>query len=353
MNIHNKSLVGKQVDRRAFLVAAGTASAITMGYGIVPMGVDMAFAGESGKISPSLFFDIHGDGQIVVHIAKAEMGQHVGTALAQVLIEELEADWDKVELSYVSFNPAHGLHITGGSWSVNWTFDALSRAGAAGRIALIEAAATKLGGKASDYSVSKGVITGNGKTISYGEIAASGIEPRAFSEDDLKALKLKAAGERKLVGQSVEALDIPDKTRGKATYGIDAKIDGMVYATPAVPPVRYGAKVISVDDSEAKKIKGYERFVTINDPIGTQTGLVMAIANSYWAANQASLALKVEYDLGPNAKTSLETIHAESARLIKTGEATRLIVNDGDADAAIKASDKTHTATYTTGVNIH
>lgn len=220
-------------------------------------------------------------------------GQHIGTALSQALAEELDCGWDNIDIDYVGFDPRFGLHITGGSWSVNWTFDALSRAGAAGRMALIEAAAAELGGNAADYNVADGVISGNGKQITYGELAAKGITPRQFTEDALKALTLKPAD-----------------------YGIDVVLDGMVYATPAVPPLRYGASVKSVDDSAAKDIPGYLRHVVINDPLGTQTGWVMAVADSYWTAKKAAEALKIDYDHGPNAGVSLADIHAESDRLL-------------------------------------
>lgn len=342
------------MTRRGFLVRSSAASAavLTMGYASLPDAANAA--GHSGAmISPNMHFDIHGDGRVVVHIAKAEMGQHVGTALAQTVAEELECGWENVDISYVGFDPRQGLHVTGGSWSVNWTFDALSRAGAAGRIALIEMAAAKLGGVAEDYTAKDGVISGGGKSITYGELAASGAEPRVFGEEDLKAITLKPAGDRGIVGQSVAALDIPEKVNGTGQYGIDKSVDGMVYATPAVPPVRYGAKVTSVDDSAARNIPGYLEHVVVEDPLGTQTGWVMAIATGYWAAKQAAEALKIDYDLGPNAGVSLDDVHAESRRLIETESDTRLVVNDGDLEAGMAAAETTLTAEYQTGVNIH
>lgn len=342
------------MTRRGFLVrtSAVSATALTMGYALMPEAA-LAAAHAGAMISPNMHFDIHADGRVVVHIAKAEMGQHVGTALAQSVAEELECGWDNIDIAYVGFDPRQGLHITGGSWSVNWTFDAMSRAGAAGRIALIELAAAELGGAPADYTAKDGVISGGAKSITYGELAKLGAEPRAFTEDEMKAITLKANGERSIVGQSVPALDIPAKVNGTAMYGIDKTVEGMVYATPAVPPVRYGAKVTSVDDSAAKDIPGYLEHVVIEDPLGTQTGWVMAIGTGYWAAKQAAEALKIDYDLGPNAGVSLADIHAENLRLIETGEDTRLVVNDGDIDAGMAEAATTLTADYTTGVNIH
>lgn len=336
------------MTRRGFLIRAGAGAALTMGYGFYGHG-----AAAAGMISPNMNFDIHDDGRVTVHIPKAEMGQHVGTALSQALAEELDCGWDNIDIDYVGFDPRFGLHITGGSWSVNWTFDALSRAGAAGRMALIEAAAAELGGSAADYTVADGVISGNGKQITYGELAAKGITPRQFTEEELKALTLKPAEQRKIVGQSVPALDVPAKVNGTADYGIDVVLDGMVYATPAVPPLRYGASVKSVDDSAAKDIPGYLRHVVINDPLGTQTGWVMAVADSYWTAKKAAEALKIDYDLGPNAGVSLADIHAESDRLLDGKDGSRLFVNDGDAKAAMAGADEQISAQYRTDVNVH
>ncbi|MFK5980678.1 MAG: molybdopterin-dependent oxidoreductase [Rhizobiaceae bacterium] len=339
------------LTRRSFLVRASAGAALTMGYGLVSS--TSAGAGQDGVISPNMHFYIHTDGRVVVHIAKAEMGQHVGTALAQILAEELECGWANIELVYMDFDPRFVLHLTGGSWLINWSYDALSRAGATGRIALIEMAAAALGGDPSDYSVTNGVISGNGGTITYGELASKGTATRMFSEDDMKAIMLKSPNQRNLVGTSVEALDIPIKTRGEANYGIDVVLDNMIYATPATPPVRYGAKVLSVNDSAAKAIPGYLRHVVIEDPLGTQTGFVMAVADSYWTATKAAQALEIDYDTGPNVNVTLQDIHTESRRLIETEEAVRLFVNDGDTGSALGNADETIEAEYTTVLNIH
>ena len=352
MTKHTRTLAAQTVTRRGFLVGAGAAgAAVTMGWATLAPGA--ALADASAVVSPSIFFDIHGDNRIVIHIAKSEMGQHVGTALAQILAEELEADWDTVSIDYVGYDPRHGLHVTGGSWSVNWTFDALSRAGAAGRIALIEAAAAKFGGSAADYTASKGIISGNGHSITYGQLVASGIEPRLFSDDDLKAITLKDPAKRTLVGQNIPALDIPAKTNGTAHFGIDAHIDGMLVATPITPPVRAGASVKSVDDSAAKGIKGYHSYLVLDNQVVGHDGVVLAIGTGYWAAKQAAEAISVDYDLGGNTGASLAGIHTESERLIASGEAERIFVQEGDADAALAAAETKVSATYSTGINIH
>ena len=293
-------------------------------------------------------------GKTVIRIDKAEMGQHVGTALAQILADELEVKWSDISLHHIGFDPKVGLHVTGGSWSVNWTFDRMSRAGAAGRIALIEAAAKKWGVPADKLSAKDSTISGpGGKTISYAELVKAGVPPKTFSKEAMAAIKLKAPGQRRYIGKNMPALDIPAKTNGTAGFAIDVVLDGMVYATPATPPVRYGAKVKSVDDSAAKKIKGYMTHVVMNDPTGSQTGWVMAVANSYWTARKAAAALKIDYDLGPNAKVSTKSINDESRRLIADTKGASTFLKEGDAEKALASAKITHEAVYTTTLNIH
>ena len=346
------TIMDTSIGRRTFLVGAG-ASGLLFGFAAHD-GIRLADASTMKAFAPNLWFSMDAAGKTVVRIDKAEMGQHVGTALAQILADELEVRWSDVSISHIGFDPKVGLHVTGGSWSVNWTFDRMSRAGAAGRIALIEAAAKKWGVPASQLSAKDSVISGpGGKTITYGELVKAGVPPKAFSKDEMKAIKLKAAGERRYIGKSLPALDVPGKTNGTAGFAIDVKLDGMVYATPATPPVRYGAKVRSVDDSAAKKIKGYMTHVVIEDPTGSQTGWVMAVANSYWTARKAALALKVDWDLGPNAKVSSKTINDESRRLIDNTANASTFLKEGDAEKAIGSAKVKHEAIYTTTINIH
>src|SRR6202011_5774052 len=94
------------------------------------------------------------------------------------------------------------------------------------------------------------------KSVTFGQVVTSGKAARVWTADDLKAIKLKTAGQYVLIGHSLPQLDIPPKTNGTAKYGIDAFVPGMLYGKPVVPPVRYGATVKAVDDSAAKKVKG-------------------------------------------------------------------------------------------------
>lgn len=357
MNAHSKSAGG--LDRRSFLIGTGAAG-LVMGF-IDPLkiagGIGEAVAANS--FAPSPWYTLTPDGGMTVYVAKAEMGQHVGTALAQIIAEELELDWRKVKLEYPPSDPKYndpvlGALITGGSWSVFMNFDPMSRAGAAGRMTLIDAGAKAMGVPAVECTaVNSRVVHKGGKSVSYGELVTKGITPRAFTADEMKAIKLKTPDQYKVVGRSVDQLDIPSKSDGTAKYGIDAFVPNMVYGKPVVPPVRYGATVKSVDDSAAKKVKGYVKTVTLNDKTGTVTGWVVAVASTYPAAKKAAEALKITYDLGPNAKVSSESLLAEAKRLQSEGTKGLPFVKVGDSEAGMKSAAKTIEAEYTTEINIH
>lgn len=345
-----------RLTRRNFLV------------GSVAGGVMMAFSGCSrettaptapsetlaaGAFEPTVWFEVRPDGGVLVNIAKAEMGQHVGTALARVVAEELEADWDQVEILHVDSDPRWGYMVTGGSWSVHTTFDQLSAAGAAGRIALLEAGAALLGVSQESCSVSNSVVSGGGKSISFGDIVSSGTLDRSFSEEELAALPRKAPEQRKLLGRPVAALDIPAKTRGGAEYGIDAKIDGMVYARPVLPPTRYGCTIDAVDDSAAKTVPGYLETVPLEDPSGTCQGWLAVVAETFPAAIKAADALKVSWTPGPNAEVSESDILAEGEKLVNDPAAGGLWLRLGDVDAAMASADKVVDSTYRTSSVLH
>jgi isoquinoline 1-oxidoreductase beta subunit len=153
------------------------------------------------------------------------------------------------------------------------------------------------------------------KSVTYAEIVAKGDVSRAWSAEELKKITLKPKSAYTLVGQPVPALDIPSKTDGTAKYGIDMAVPGMLYGKPKMPPVRYGATVKSIDESAAKKVKGFVKAVKVEDPTGTTSGWVVAVANNYPAAKAAAEALKVEYDLGPYAKVSSDSLIAEAKKL--------------------------------------
>src|SRR6202047_512433 len=166
MNSHVKNITNSEpadLSRRSFLVGSAAAG-LALGYSAVPgmLGADQAFA-AAANFDPSVWFSIAPDGIVTVTCGKADMGQHIASTMAQIVSEELGSDWKDMRVQLASndpkFNdPVLGAQITGGSWSTMMNFDAMSRAGAAGRMALAEAAATTMGVPVSELVVRESTV---------------------------------------------------------------------------------------------------------------------------------------------------------------------------------------------------
>ncbi|MBB4427073.1 CO/xanthine dehydrogenase Mo-binding subunit [Bradyrhizobium sp. CIR48] len=363
MNRHVKNVTPATTDlsRRSFLVGTA-ASGLVLGYAGVP-GIDSASAAAPANFEPSVWYAIAPDGLVTVTCGKADMGQHIASTMAQIVCEELGAKWSDMRVQLASndpkFNdPVLGAQITGGSWSTMMNFEAMSRAGAAGRIALTEAAAAAMGLPPyfKDQLVVRDSVISHPKSkkqMTFAEIVKSGKATKTFTPDELKSIKLKTPDQYTMIGVSVPQLDIPSKTNGTAKYGIDVMLPGMAYGKVVTPPVRFGATVKSVDDSDAKKVPGFMKAVILDDKTGTTSGWVVAVASTYANARKAADALKIAYDGGPNAKLSSQSLLDEAKRLQGLEDSGQFFVKDGDPNAAFGSAAKVVEAEYTTSINIH
>jgi isoquinoline 1-oxidoreductase len=364
---HTKAAEGttQGMTRREFLVrstatSAGVMLGIAFGPGLLGTVAPAAAAEGMESFTPSIWFTMTPDGKTTVHVVKAEMGQHVGTALAQIIAEELEVKWDDVKLDAplesVENFATYGLAYTVNSGSVTTEFDRLSRAGAAGRIALVEAGARLLQAQASDCVAEESRVIDrvSGRSITYGEILQKAKIDRKFSyPDDFKNVPLKPRDKYKLIGKPVPALDIPAKTTGEAKYGIDVFLPNMVYGALVIPRTRYASKVVRIDDSEARKIAGFVRAVAIDDSMGKCSGWVVALAEKFPAAVKAAKALKVTWDAGPYANLGSADLAREYKRLAQDTSASAAWVLEGDVDQALGQADRVLEMEYTTDMVVH
>jgi isoquinoline 1-oxidoreductase beta subunit len=353
MTKHETLFKGPELSRRSFMVGA-SAAGVVVGLGMS----EAAFAAQA--FAPTIWYSVGEDGLVTVNVGKADMGQHIASTMAQIVAEELGASWSSMRVNLIGndarYNdPVLGAIITGGSWSTMMNFDTMSRAGAAGRIAMVEAGAGMLGASAGDcMAIESRVQAKNGKSVSFADIVKSGKLTKTYTVDDLKAITLKTPDQYRLIGRDAPQIDIPFKVNGTAKYGIDTHIDGMVYGRIVTPPIRYGATVKSVNDADAKaKVPGFMQAVVITDPTTTTTGWVVAVAKTYGEAIRAADLLKVDYDLGPNKDVSSESILAEGKRLQAQPDAGVYYVKEGDAKSALASAAKVVTAEYTTEINIH
>ena len=161
-----------QPSRRNFLIAMAGAG-VVLGYARSALGSLESITSGAKPVSsvgelfePTIWYGISRSGDVTVNVIRAEMGQHIGTAVARILADELEADWDKVRVVTVDSDPKWGEMVTGGSWSVWQTFPVFSRAGAAGRMALIEEGAKLLGASPQSCKARLGAVHVGGRSIS-------------------------------------------------------------------------------------------------------------------------------------------------------------------------------------------
>jgi len=266
-------------SRRGFLKTA--AAGLVIGF-CLP---DRKLGAQSSTGSPAkvnTWIRIGADDSITLEIHKSEMGQGTVTSLSQLLAEELECDWKKVRTEFPGVDPAFGLQGVFGSQSIRSGWTPLRTAGAQAREMLALAAAQRWNVDRSQCRVADGIIT-NAATdakLSFGQVAeaASKLTPPT-------GIKLKTPDQFRFIGKSMKRLDTPDKVTGRAKYGIDARVPGMVYAAIARSPV-FGGKVVSFDATKAKAIPGVRDAVKISNG-----GAV--IADNTWTAFAGAKALDI------------------------------------------------------------
>jgi len=286
------------------------------------------------SFAPNVFLRIDPNGDVTIWVARSDMGQGVRTALPMIIAEELDADWSRVRVVQADAHPdKYGRMMTVGSTSVRggaWL--PLRQAGATAREMLVAAAAARWSVPPSELTTDNGRVThsGSGRSASYGELTEA-----AAAQPVPEQPKLKDPSQFKLIGTRKALLDTRDKVTGKAIYGTDVRVPGLLYATVVHPRV-FGGKVASFDATAAKAVAGVRDVVEISQGVAV-------VAESTWAALSGARALRITWDDGVFAMSSTD-IFAAFARLAD-GQAIEAR-NVGDATAALARSPKRVQATY-------
>ncbi len=318
------------ISRRRFLQLAGLTIAVT----VTPSGYTLLAAreaeGEQGQeFRPHVWLRITPDNKIIITVNKSEMGQGVYTSLPMIIADELEADWKQVSVEGAPArepykDPVWGSQSTGGSTSIRHMYEPLRKAGAAAREMLVSAAAElwKVPEAECEASLGKVIHIAGSNAATYGELAVKAAERGLPKNPALKKSQYR------YIGSSLPRLDLPDKSNGSATFGIDIMLPGMLYAL-VVRPYTFGAKVVAVDDAEAKNVKGLERIVEIYRGVAV-------CAETVAAARQARNALHIVWDAGvePNLNTAGQRKRFAD-HLTKKGLVAR---QDGNARKALSTS---------------
>ncbi|MEQ8423478.1 MAG: molybdopterin-dependent oxidoreductase, partial [Cyclobacteriaceae bacterium] len=278
------------------------------------------------------FLNIDTKGNITFLLTKHEMGQGSGTGLPMILADELGADWSKLALKRSDFDPkfnAREMGTTGGSGTINKMWDVLRQAGATAREMLKQAAAEKWNVDATSLRVENNyVINQSGDTLEFGELAEAASQLKVPEN-----VELKPSSEFTYIGKPLKNLITDDVVAGRGNYGINTDVEGMVYAAIARCPV-YKGKLVSFDDTEARKINGVIEVIPVPSLEPSEEGQhvqegVAIIATSTWSAFKAKKLLKIEWDNGANGNQSLETLRDkfDSSKLVPA-------YNKGDFDGS-------------------
>jgi isoquinoline 1-oxidoreductase beta subunit len=342
--------------RRDFLKGLLGAGAFVLGVSLMPDQILAATtAGESGDpfppsekapLQPGVYLAIGTDGTAYVVAHRSEMGNGVRTSLPRIVAEELDADWARVKVVQAIGAEKYGDQDTDGSHSVVSFFVPLREAGATARLMLVRAAAQQWGVPETECSTELHHVIhkASGKKLGYGELATAASKLDVPKKEELK---LKPRSEWRYIGKPAASYDLKDLCTGKAKYGQDTHMAGMLYASVVHPPVM-GGTVKSLDDSAALAVAGVKRTVTLDTfkpPVLYQAlGGVAVLADNTWAAFQGKKKLKIEWENGSHGTFTSEPYKKElqeTAR--KPGKVVREI---GDVDAAFAKGGEIIEAEY-------
>jgi isoquinoline 1-oxidoreductase subunit beta len=353
-----------EFDRRRFLALAGATGLVLGGHGALLDGE----AAESGAAMFNPWLVIDRDGTVTLFCGRSEMGQGAFTGLGQLLAEELDCDWQKLNVetgpadsTFVNIyggvellTEGHGepdqmsatknwiltriaknvsMQFTGGSSSARDGFVRLRMVGATARAMLIEAAAHEWGVTAGECVSEAGIVTHprTGRRRSYGDLAAA-----AAKLDPPGDVPLKPRADWKLIGQPVPRLDVPAKTDGSAIFGIDVRRPNMLFATVAQCPV-FGGKLRRFDGTAALALPGVKAVREV-------PGGVAVVADTTWHAHKGLQAVVIEWDEGPNA--GLDSAALDKHYLAALDGKLDRAAATGDVETALKTAKQTVTADY-------
>ena len=322
-----------RISRREFLARTGRAGGL-----VVAIGLGAGCSRESGHVptadsdglQANLYVNVRRDGGVEIVCHRSEMGQGIRTSLAQVIADELEADWERIELRQAQGDERYASQNTDGSTSIRTQFDVLRTAGATARDLLIAAAASTWDVPAAECIARAHAVhhAASGRSAAYGELVdvAAGLPLPDTAT-------FKDAADYRYIGKPMRSIDAMALTTGTAVYGIDATVPGMLYASIERSPV-LGGSVADLDDTAAREVAGVVDVIrmpaTTSPPVYNILNGVAVLATNTWAAEQGRKALQIEWQSGDNASYDSD---AYRERLIETVRRPGTVVlNRGDAD---------------------
>lgn len=336
MSQHSEGLVS---SRRSFLK-----NSAMLGGGLM-IGLPLSACATAGfpkagdkDFQPDAFLQITPDNQVHFYMPRSEMGQGTYTGLTTLIAEELDVEPAAIHVHHVGplsdyENPEIGFQATGGSTSMRVSFKPLRQAAANARRAILDAAAQQLNLPIAELTTENAQVFAKGKAFNYGEfvvVAANlGVPDEA---------PLKRPNEFKYMGKDRPRLDGVAKSTGTAQFGLDVDFEGLHRAVLVRSPVA-GGSVKSVDDGSAKTMPGVKKIVTIYNGVAV-------VAESYWQAKQASLALSIEW----NEPEKLASFSSDTGKkwfedALNSGDFEEAF-EDGEGKDGLEKASKVYSAEY-------
>ena len=314
------------LSRRMFLRTAAIASGGLLLRATFLDKTVLAAGADPSEVKLNAWLRIAPDGITTIIVSQAEIGQGISTTMPALIADELGADWNRVKFENSPTDPAYrnpriNWQFTGNSESSTSFFNLMRNMGAAAREMLIGAAASRwqVAAQECDTENSQVIHRPSGKKIGFGEVATD-----AAKLSPPKEPRLRERGQWKLIGKSVPRVDTPAKVKGEAVFGIDFHAPGMVYAAVKQCPV-FGGKVKSFNAAAIKDLPGILGAYEIPNGVGV-------VADSFWRASRALRQLPIEFDEGPTAQVSSESL-AQQYRAAMNGKDWLLVDVVGDRDA--------------------
>jgi isoquinoline 1-oxidoreductase beta subunit len=306
----------EHISRRGFIALASTAGAgLALGirFGTADAADATDDAHSSAAFAPNAWLRVEPSGRVIIVMAKSEMGQGVLTALPMIVAEELDADWNAVTIERSPATQAYPT-FTGGSQSVRTMWTPLRQSGATARAMLVAAAAAQWRVPVAECTTNAGVVmhAKTSRRLGYGALA---VRAASLPVPAPETVPLKAAKDFRLVGKPITRRDLPDKVKGRAIFGIDVRVPGMLVASVARCP-EFGGAIGRVNDTHARAVAGVRQIVRLDAlPDKGLPARVAVLADTTWAAMEGRRALEIEWTPGPDHAFDSEAMfeHARGA----------------------------------------
>lgn len=297
-------------------------------------GLLIAVGAAAAQAELSHWVRIASDGTVTLLSNTSEIGQGTGTAIAQILADELDLDWSRVRIAMAPiepryFNPGRNEYGTYGSSGVGMQYDMLRKAGAQGRAVLMQAAAQRWGVEAAACDTRDGAVThpASGLSLAYAELVQQAAQLPLPAEPSLMPRE-----RLRYIGRDMPRLDLPAKTDGSAVFGIDVRMPGLLRAAILQCPA-FGGRLHSVDPAPALAMRGVRKVVKLDDA-------VVVVADTWWRARSALAALKPRWDLRKASRHSTAGYAASLRRALDKDGPLHLPPNTSRKDVLARHAAK-------------